>query len=415
MRLAQHFPFSTAPVLNVVTIIEPSAIPVTDSTVRKLLAKREIIEVGQLYDDFSSGTYTLTGGSDSPNGKWHAQSISGGSQGVQFDAILGHNVFFLYSGVPSPNPGQTLIPIVLGNTKVTNPVGSIKFRTDVQLRTPPTVFDVAWIYLKYVDSTHLYQFVLKTNGIELDKKDGGSTIVLFTNSTSQKANVGQLYTLDWIIFGNRIRVWLDKVKIIDFVDDGTVGGVPQSGTLAGLGSTGMFNEDAQVVFADSYFNSSSVVITDILARFSTVRRTMTESAISITQTIARKLLALRTPTESGITIIDAISAQKGKSVFLQELHTIITETITAKATKIRSMTESSISVTDSLVTIARRIRSLVQSAIPITESLTRKTFLRRSITESTIPITDILVGAKIITRTAIAFFTARGSVAYEDG
>ena len=71
---------------------------------------------GSLYDNFEGGTYTLSDGQTSPNGKWLDNFNGFGSAGVQDDGTGTNNVFFETPAV-STSPSQTHATLVTSTQK----------------------------------------------------------------------------------------------------------------------------------------------------------------------------------------------------------------------------------------------------------------------------------------------------------
>jgi len=125
-----------------------------------------------LYDNFEGGTYTLSDGQTSPNGKWIDNFNGYGSAGVQDDGTGTNNVFFEIPAT-STSPSETHATSVSSTQKFSNFELDIDAKTIQQLRqnSPPNPWEAATVIFRETDNFHYYAFVLKTNGIEFDKKD----------------------------------------------------------------------------------------------------------------------------------------------------------------------------------------------------------------------------------------------------
>ena len=125
---------------------------------------------GNVYDDFQGGTYKLTDGQKSPNGKWLSKWNAGGEMGVKTEN--GNNVFY---GFPktATSPGQTFSSFALSTQKFSDMTLELDMKTYKQLRqnSAPNSWESAWVMWRWTDLFHHYYFVLKTSGIEFGKKD----------------------------------------------------------------------------------------------------------------------------------------------------------------------------------------------------------------------------------------------------
>lgn len=209
-----------------------------------------------LYDDFSGGTYTLSDGQTSPNGKWHDRYNGYGSAGVTTDKVTGKNVFYEKPGIA--NSPSTINPdgkttsgthsaLVLSTQKWQNFKLSLDMRTNQQLRQgTPNSWEVAWVMFRFADDWHHYYFVLKTTGIEFGKKDTNcqceQQVFLYT-ANSPIVRLGEWEHVDIQVIGNHITVWLNGTKVVDKVDD-TMSSVLSSGAI------GLYSEDASVNYAN---------------------------------------------------------------------------------------------------------------------------------------------------------------------
>ncbi|VVB55732.1 Uncharacterised protein [uncultured archaeon] len=201
------------------------------------------------YDNFESGTYNLHDGDTSLNRKWKCLWNGYGSSGVKKDST-GNNIFFMYSST-SQAPDETNSSLAISTQTFSN----FEFVTDVktvrQLRqnTSPNPWEVSWIMFRFTDLTHYYYFTVKTNGIELGKYDGGQEVVdqkiLYTTETPT-VTIGTWSTWKINVVGNHIIVYVDGVKVVDYIDK-TMSNQLKSGSI------GMYNEDALVNFDNVKF------------------------------------------------------------------------------------------------------------------------------------------------------------------
>ena len=95
-----------------------------------------------LYDNFEGGTYTLSDGQTSPNGKWYDNFNGYGSAGVQDDGTGNNNVFFEIPAT-STSPSETHASSVDSTQKFSNFELDIDAKTIQQLRqnSPPNPWE----------------------------------------------------------------------------------------------------------------------------------------------------------------------------------------------------------------------------------------------------------------------------------
>lgn len=234
--------------------------------------KKIEIALPVLYDDFSGSKYDLDIGQISPNGKWRDVYIGSGSAGISVDSNK-EKTFHQNPGTVS-SLSESHASLAISTRQLADFSGSIDFRTDEQLRKndPPNPWEVAWVFLKYVDETHHYYFNIQENGWTFGKKDnlpGDSTVerqIYLQKGQDPSLELGRTYRLNWSIVGNHIVIFLDGNKIVDFIDDGSVGSVDegtlsqnkdtngQTVLLAGPGSIGMYTENAEASFDNVEMN-----------------------------------------------------------------------------------------------------------------------------------------------------------------
>jgi 3-keto-disaccharide hydrolase len=200
-----------------------------------------------LYDDFQSGTYSMSDGQTSPNSRWHNFYNGGGSSGVQNDGT-GNNVFYMYPRT-STSPGQTYASAVETTQKFSSFELSLDVKTVKQLRqnSPPNAWEAATIFFRHTDTWHYYAFVVKPNGIEFDKKDcntctdpvEGQQFLVTAGSPTLK--IGSWSNWKITAIGNHITITVDGNKIIDYIDN-------TMSSKLGSGSMVLYNEDALAHF-----------------------------------------------------------------------------------------------------------------------------------------------------------------------
>ncbi len=199
-----------------------------------------------LYDDFEGGTYVLSDGQKSPNGKWLNKYNGFGQVGVKEESN-GNNVFYEFPQA-SKQSGETHASLALSTQKVSNGIIEFDMRTDKQLRqnNPANTWEAAWMMWRYVDDFHHYYFVLKTNGIEFGKKDTSCHCeeqVFLKTGSSPKLQLGSWTHVKISSIGAHTSIWLNGVLVVDMDD-------PSYSKTADMssGSIGLYNEDAAVSF-----------------------------------------------------------------------------------------------------------------------------------------------------------------------
>jgi hypothetical protein len=200
-----------------------------------------------VYDDFQSGTYSLSDGQTSPNGKWHNQFNGFGSSGVQSDGTT-NNVFYMFPRT-STSSSETHSSAVETTIGFSNFELSFDVKTIKQLRqnSPPNAWETAWILFRQSDTWHFYDFLVKPNGIEFGKKDcntcsnpvDGQQFLVTAGSPTLK--IGSWSNWKITAVGNHITITVDGIKVIDYIDN-------TMSSKLGSGSIVLYNEDASVEF-----------------------------------------------------------------------------------------------------------------------------------------------------------------------
>jgi F5/8 type C domain/3-keto-disaccharide hydrolase len=201
---------------------------------------------GNAYDNFEgSGTYTLSDGQTSPNGKWVDFINGGGVAGVQDDGTgTGNKVFFMYPKT-STSSSESNSGLVTSTQKWSDFDLGIDVKTVKQLRqnSAPNAWETAWVFFRYTDTFHYYSFSVKPNGVELAKKDCNTCTdqqVLVTPS-SPTLKIGAWSNWKISAIGNHIVITVDGNKVIDYTDQ-TMSPKLSSGAVA------MYNQDASAQF-----------------------------------------------------------------------------------------------------------------------------------------------------------------------
>ncbi|MEO9321485.1 MAG: family 16 glycoside hydrolase [Nitrososphaera sp.] len=201
----------------------------------------EVYVFYSLYDNFSS-TYTLTPTYTSPNGKWYGVWNGAGSFGAA--QYGGKNVFYENTS-PVTTSSNSQSALTLSTQTFKNFELSLDVSTNKQTRlnSPPNNWEVAWIFWHYNDNTHFKYFLVKTDGSETGKYDGGvnptDQKILYT-STSPKATIGGGMHWDIYVRGSHVVIQVNGVTVFNYYDSSTY----NSGTI------GLYAEDSQVTFSN---------------------------------------------------------------------------------------------------------------------------------------------------------------------
>ena len=195
------------------------------------------------FDDISGRRYRLAPGDISPNGKWYGVWDGSVAFGVKQDQNDSSNNIFYEKTAAVTTKSQTESALVLTTQKFEDFKLSVDVRTDKQTRqnSAPNSWEVGWIIWKWNDNTHFYYFLVKTNGAEVGKYDGGVNPTdqrILKTSSSPKASVGQWMHWDIIVKGNHITIIVDGTRVFDFDNASSF----DSGTI------GLYTEDAAVSF-----------------------------------------------------------------------------------------------------------------------------------------------------------------------
>jgi len=129
---------------------------------------------------------------------------------------------------------------------------SLRVKTEKQLRSSmPNPWEVAWILFRFQNIYNFYYFILKTNGVELGKRENGdffgpsSQIFLYTHG-SPTLQFGEWYNfrIEVLNMNNnavKIRVWINGKIVVDYLDTET--------TLL-YGGIALYVEDSVSAFDD---------------------------------------------------------------------------------------------------------------------------------------------------------------------
>jgi len=220
-----------------------------------------------LYDNFEGGTYFWDISSDgqiSPNGKWKAVYTGYGTMGVATATTKSGatNNYFFEHPKTSIHSNETRGSLATTTKAFSDFKMTIDMKTVKQLRqnSAPNPWETAWVFWHYTDAYHNYVLVLKTNGLEIQKKDNNKQcdhcqIYLFENHDFP-VKLGQWQTITLRVTNSasgtpHIKVWVNGVKAADFVDNKIH--QPNSPQLS-HGYVGLYCEDSLVNFDNVNLN-----------------------------------------------------------------------------------------------------------------------------------------------------------------
>jgi len=208
-----------------------------------------------LYDDFENGTYNLALGAISPNKLWASMHTGFGTMGVATDQVNKGNHFYELPKAPTTNSTHSSLAVT--TKKYQDFDLTLDMMTVGQLRKDkPNPWETAWVVWHYSDNYHWYAFQLKTNGIQLEKKDNDAKNdtgeIFLQTKPYEKFKLGEWYNVRILhekSYTNtpHMQVWIDNIKVLDYVDDK----VPNSEKIS-FGAIGLYSEDASVRFDNVY-------------------------------------------------------------------------------------------------------------------------------------------------------------------
>jgi hypothetical protein len=215
----------------------------TAGVTRSLAPNLATCSTGNLDDTFGS-TYRLTDGQISPNGKWQNVYAGFGSTGVE--NVGGSKVFFLKPKI-STSPKDTQAALVKSTGTFCNYTIDFDINTVKQLRqnSPPNTWEAGWFIFRYTDNFHYYWFLIRSDGIELGKKDCDTCTDTFVGQQflvtkaipTLKVNTWHHWKLN--VDGNHIQIFVDGNLVIDYIDKGMT-------SQLSSGAVAMYSEDAYV-------------------------------------------------------------------------------------------------------------------------------------------------------------------------
>lgn len=208
-------------------------------------ASKTTCSTSGLTDGFDA-RYYLGEGQTSPNGKWKNVYSGYGSTGVQKSGIK--NVFYLSPKVVT-SADETEAALVRSAGTYCNYTVEFDVNTVKQTRqgSPANTWEAGWFIFRYTDTFHYYWFLIRSDGIELGKKDcdtcddsfGGQQFLVTKDLPLLKLNKWQHWKIQAI--DNHIKIWVDNKLVIDHIDK-TMSSKLASGNIA------MYSEDALVQY-----------------------------------------------------------------------------------------------------------------------------------------------------------------------
>jgi hypothetical protein len=108
----------------------------------------------------------------------------------------------------------------------------------LRLNDPGNAWETGWIVFRFRDLENYYYFIVKPNGWELGKKHGSDAQVFLATGDVPALAIGESARVGILAKGARIRIAIDGVPVVDFVDEHPLG----------RGAVGLYEEDARVRF-----------------------------------------------------------------------------------------------------------------------------------------------------------------------
>ena len=185
---------------------------------------------------------TLAGAAGAARERAQALTTASAAQWTTWwgSAQFGTGGVTLSSTVPT-SAGETHSALV--TSKRTWRDQTISFRTTTlsQLRagSAPNPWEVGWVMFRFRDLANYYYFIVKTNGVELGKKQGSDAQIFLATGDLPRLDLNQSRAVTVQAQGARIRVSVDGTQVIDYTD-------PHP--LLAPGSVGLYEEDSHVRF-----------------------------------------------------------------------------------------------------------------------------------------------------------------------
>jgi hypothetical protein len=221
------------------------------------------IAAASCYDsyDLQGGTYAFSypNGQTSPNGKWLNVYGDFGAKGVATETDPNSpchtNNIFYQQPKTSTSPSESHASLTTTTQSYRDFQMTLNMKTVKQLRqnSPPNTWETAWIFWHYTGDFHQYALILKTNGLQIEKKDNNNNcdaceIYLFQNHNFP-VKIGQWQTVTLRVTNSasgtpHIQAWVDGLLAADFIDNFSQRNSPQMAS----GAMGLYCEDSLVNF-----------------------------------------------------------------------------------------------------------------------------------------------------------------------
>jgi hypothetical protein len=148
------------------------------------------------------------------------------------------------SSVPPSSAAQTFSSLVVSRQTWKDMAVSLDTTTVAQLRRPaPNPWEVSWLLFRYSDLAHYYWLILKPNGWELGKKDGGpldgsAPQRFLATGSAPTFPIGRRYHVRLTIAGGTIAAAVNGRQLFRYTDPDPLPG----------GAVGFYEEDSVVAF-----------------------------------------------------------------------------------------------------------------------------------------------------------------------
>lgn len=212
---------------------------------------------GAFRDNFID-RWKLRDGQNDPTGRWYARYT--GYKDIYTTIYDGFPCVRLMPAVPDTPDGTRAASLstrqMFDNFDMTFFMNTIK---QTRGRTVGKNWEVGWIFFRLSDQSHHYYLLIQRDGgLELGRKDREvwKEEQIFLKTTDNDKPIFKFYKWYKIrirAVGYHIQVWVDNVKYIDIVDDGTFGTYPDGKRYPPSakmlkGFIGPYVEDADAVY-----------------------------------------------------------------------------------------------------------------------------------------------------------------------
>lgn len=185
----------------------------------------------------------------SAQGPWYVNFNGGGQVDVATDVTK----VLHQKPTVATNSGLTYASLVTSRQVYGDFDVTLRMKTVAQIRTgsAPNAWERAWFVWRFVDNSNFYYLTLKTNGIEVGKRDpvygGGQRFLPYYQGTNWP--VGTWNKVRVRMIGDTFQIWVD-----DVLQGAQAGATDATFTDTERpimnGGIGLYNEDAEVVFDD---------------------------------------------------------------------------------------------------------------------------------------------------------------------